>query len=75
MDNPAFDDLPRVACPTCASTFGLRSGKQGDAIKRTGLQGFVTGLTKSATMSDAFKPAKLYQITVDEETGRVYCRM
>lgn len=75
INDPSFEDLPRVACPTCATTFSLRTGAHGPPIKRTGLQGFVTGLAKSATSTDAYKNAKVYQITEDEETGKVFCRM
>ncbi|KAG7350271.1 hypothetical protein IV203_009631 [Nitzschia inconspicua] len=73
VTDPAFDDLPRVACPTCATTFGLRTGKYGPPIKRTGLAGFVNGLAKTATTGDKPKDAEAYEITVGEE-GRVYCR-
>jgi nitrite reductase/ring-hydroxylating ferredoxin subunit len=72
-DDPAFEDLPRVACPTCATTYSMRTGKYGPPLKRTGLQAFVSGLTKSATVNDAMKDAKAFLITVDED-GRVYCR-
>jgi nitrite reductase/ring-hydroxylating ferredoxin subunit len=74
-DDPAFDDLPRIACPTCATTFSLKSGQRGPAIKRSGMQGFVTGLAKQATTENDTKSAKAYRITVDDEEGKVYCRM
>lgn len=74
-DDPAFDDTPRIACPTCATTFSLTSGQHGPAIKRTGMQGFVTGLAKQATVDNEMKDAKAYRITVDDENGKVYCRM
>ncbi|KAL7571729.1 hypothetical protein ACA910_002828 [Epithemia clementina (nom. ined.)] len=72
-DDPAFNDLPRLACPTCSTTFGLSSGKKGPPLKRTGLQAFVGNLAKQATASDSDKDAKAFQITLDEE-GRVFCR-
>jgi nitrite reductase/ring-hydroxylating ferredoxin subunit len=72
-DDPAWDDLPRVACPTCATTFSLKTGTRGPSIKRTGLAGFVGGLTKTATQNDEMKDAKAFIIT-REEDGRVYCR-
>ena len=67
-------DLPRVACPTCATTFSLKTGKHGPPLKRTGLTGFVTGLAKSATVNEASKDAKAYSITRDAETGQVFCK-
>jgi nitrite reductase/ring-hydroxylating ferredoxin subunit len=73
VTDPAFEDLPRVACPTCATTFGLRNGKYGPPIQRTGLAGFVTGLAKAATAGDKPKDAEAYEITLDDD-GRVYCR-
>jgi nitrite reductase/ring-hydroxylating ferredoxin subunit len=74
VDDSAWDDLPRVACPTCSTTYSMKSGKHGPPIKRTGLQGFVSGLAKSATTTDAMKDAKAFLITVDEDDGKVYCR-
>jgi nitrite reductase/ring-hydroxylating ferredoxin subunit len=73
VTDPAFEDLPRVACPTCATTFGLRSGKYGPPIRRTGLTGFVNGLAKAATAGDKPKDTEAYEITLEED-GRVYCR-
>jgi nitrite reductase/ring-hydroxylating ferredoxin subunit len=72
-DDPAWEDLPRVACPTCSITFSFTSGKYGPPLKRKGLAGFVGGLTKSATAGEAAKDAEAFQITQDED-GRVYCR-
>jgi nitrite reductase/ring-hydroxylating ferredoxin subunit len=71
-DSDVWEDLPRVACPTCATTYSMRTGTYGPPIKRTGLQGFVSGLAKSATSQDANKNAKSYVITVDED-GTIYC--
>lgn len=72
-NDPGFEDLPRVACPTCATTYGLRTGKLGPRLKRTGLAGFVNGLAKTATTGDKPKDTDAYEITLDED-GRVYCR-
>ena len=72
--DPAWDDLPRVACPTCSTTYSMRTGKHGPPIKRSGLQGFVSGLAKQATSTDAMKDAQVFRITRDEEDGRVFCR-
>jgi nitrite reductase/ring-hydroxylating ferredoxin subunit len=74
VNDSAWDDLPRVACPTCATTFSMRSGKHGPPIKRAGLQAFVSGLAKSATVNEASKDAKAFMITVDDQDGKVYCR-
>lgn len=73
VDDPAWDHLPRVACPTCATTFSLRSGERGPPIKRTGLAELVGRLAKTATLNDEFKNAKAFIITRDED-GRVYCK-
>mmetsp|Transcript_34248 Transcript_34248/g.51687 ORF Transcript_34248/g.51687 Transcript_34248/m.51687 type:complete len:206 (-) Transcript_34248:303-920(-) len=74
-DDVAFGkDVPRIACPTCATTFSLRTGKHGPPLKRTGLAGFVGSLAKQATISDASKDAKVFVITRDAETEQVFCR-
>ena len=72
-DDPGFEDLPRVACPTCAVTYSLRSGLYGPPIKKTGLGGFVSGLARTATANQE-RNCDAFQITVDSESGRVYCR-
>lgn len=46
FDDPAWDELPRVACPTCSTSFSLRTGKHGPGIKRKGLEAFVGNLAK-----------------------------
>ncbi len=73
INDEAFGDLPRIACPTCATTFSLKSGAHGPALKRTGLAGFVGGLAKTATVNDAMKDAKAFVITRDED-GRVFMK-
>eukprot|EP00547_Thalassionema_nitzschioides_P000124 CAMPEP_0194212340 /NCGR_PEP_ID=MMETSP0156-20130528/12117_1 /TAXON_ID=33649 /ORGANISM="Thalassionema nitzschioides, Strain L26-B" /LENGTH=168 /DNA_ID=CAMNT_0038940139 /DNA_START=116 /DNA_END=622 /DNA_ORIENTATION=+ len=72
-DDPGWDDLPRVACPTCSTTYGFRDGKHGPPLKRDGFAGFVGGLTKTATQGDAYKDAKAFRISRDDD-GRVFCR-
>lgn len=72
-DDPGFEDLPRIACPTCSTTFSLKSGLYGPPLKRTGLAGFVSGLASTATANQE-RNCDSFQITVDDETGRVYCR-
>mmetsp|Transcript_26888 Transcript_26888/g.59018 ORF Transcript_26888/g.59018 Transcript_26888/m.59018 type:complete len:204 (-) Transcript_26888:1594-2205(-) len=72
-DDPGFEDLPAVACPTCATTFSLKSGFYGPPLKRTGLAGFVSGLAKTATANQT-KNADSFAITVDSDTGRVFCK-
>lgn len=74
MDDPAFEDRPRLACPTCSTTFGLSSGKRGPPLKRTGLQAFVGNLAQKATVSDSGRDAKAFEITTNNEDGRVFCR-
>ena len=73
VDDPAWTDLPRLACPTCSTTYGLRSGVAGPPLKRTGLQAFVANLAQTSTKTDTGKRAKAYVITRDED-GKIYCR-
>lgn len=73
-DQPGFDDMPRVACPTCSTTYSFRNGKVGPTLKRGGIAGFVGNLAKTATATEAGKNAKAYIITRDESDGRAYCR-
>ena len=72
VPNEAFGPEPTIACPTCSTTYSLKTGKFGPAYKRTGLAGFVSDLTKTATMSAASKDVQAFVITVDGE--RVFCR-
>jgi nitrite reductase/ring-hydroxylating ferredoxin subunit len=72
-DDPGFEDLPRVACPTCATTFSMKSGMYGPPLKKTGLAGFVSGLAKTATANQE-RNCDAFQITVDSDSGRVFCR-
>ena len=67
-------DVPRVACPTCATAYSFRTGKYGSPMKRSGLAGFVGNLAKTATQNDANKDAQAYEITREDEDGRVYCQ-
>ena len=73
VDDPGFEDLPRLACPTCSTTFSMRNGKYGPPLKRKGLQAFVGNLAKTATVNESGRNAKAFVITRDED-GRVYCR-
>eukprot|EP00559_Dactyliosolen_fragilissimus_P002753 CAMPEP_0184856242 /NCGR_PEP_ID=MMETSP0580-20130426/1412_1 /TAXON_ID=1118495 /ORGANISM="Dactyliosolen fragilissimus" /LENGTH=167 /DNA_ID=CAMNT_0027351135 /DNA_START=152 /DNA_END=655 /DNA_ORIENTATION=- len=73
-DEAFAPDLPRIACPTCATTYSLRTGKHGPPLKRTGLSGFVSGLAKTATQTDEFNDAQVYTITLDPESGRLFCK-
>ena len=72
-DDEAFEDLPRVACPTCSTTFSFRNGNPGPPLKRGGLQKFVSGLASKATVTDSYKNAKAFQITRDLDQ-KVYMR-
>jgi nitrite reductase/ring-hydroxylating ferredoxin subunit len=74
MGNDAgFEDLPRIACPTCSTTYSLISGKFGPPLKRKGLAGFVGNLAKQATRGDKPMNAEVYQISRDDTDGRVFC--
>lgn len=66
-------DVPRVACPTCAVTYSLKTGKAGATLKQKGLSAFVNNLAKSATVADAAKDAQSFVIT-REDNGKVFCR-
>ena len=72
-NDPAWDELPRLACPTCATTYSMTTGRYGPPLKRTGLAGFVGNLAKTATQGDKPKNVQVFLITQDDE-GRVYCR-
>lgn len=72
-DNAGWEDLPRVACPTCATTYSLQTGVHGPPIKRSGISNWVSGLAKTATQGDEYKDAKAFAITRDQD-GRVYLR-
>jgi nitrite reductase/ring-hydroxylating ferredoxin subunit len=72
-DNEVWDNAPCIACPTCSTTFSLRTGAYGPPLKRSGLAGFVSGLTATSTNAGAYKNAKAFCISLDAD-GRVYCR-
>jgi hypothetical protein len=65
---------PRVACPTCATTYSLQTGGFGPELKREGLAGFVSTWAKTATINNASQDVTAYVITMDAETGQVFCR-
>jgi nitrite reductase/ring-hydroxylating ferredoxin subunit len=73
VDDPGFEDLPLVACPTCATTYALRNGKAGPPLKKKGLAGFVNNWAKVATVNESGKAAKSYILARDDD-GKVYCR-
>lgn len=73
VNDPAWEELPRVACPTCATTYSMVTGRYGPPLKRTGLAGFVGTLAKTATQGTRPQNIKAFAITQDED-GRVYCR-
>jgi nitrite reductase/ring-hydroxylating ferredoxin subunit len=73
-DADVWGPEPHVACPTCAATYSLRTGKFGPEYKATGLAGFVNTWAKTATIGNASKNALAFVITRDEGTGKVYCR-
>merc|ERR1712176_1474558 len=74
VTDESFGDVPRLACPTCATTYSLTTGKHGAALKQEGWSGFVGGLAKTATVNDATKDAKAFIITRDNDTGRVFLK-
>jgi nitrite reductase/ring-hydroxylating ferredoxin subunit len=71
-DEAFGSDIPRVACPTCSTTFSLTTGKHGSPRKRSGLAGFVGGLALTATVQDSAKDAKVYTIATEQD--RIFCR-
>jgi nitrite reductase/ring-hydroxylating ferredoxin subunit len=73
-DSEGFQDLPRVACPTCGTTYSMKNGKSGPPLKRGRVAGFVGNLAKTATATEAGRDAKVFVITRDDDDGRVYCR-
>ena len=73
-DADVWGPEPHVACPTCAATYSLRTGKSGPEYKATGLAGFVSTWAKTATIGSASKDALAFVVTREEGTGKVYCR-
>ena len=65
---------PRVACPTCATTYSLQTGTFGPELKREGLAGFVSTWAKTATINNASQDVDAYIITRDSESGQVFCK-
>lgn len=68
------NELPRVACPTCSTTFHMKTGIAGSPLKRTGLSGFVSGLAQTATSQTSNQNAKAFMITVEDNDDKIYCR-
>mmetsp|Transcript_33929 Transcript_33929/g.50312 ORF Transcript_33929/g.50312 Transcript_33929/m.50312 type:complete len:199 (-) Transcript_33929:58-654(-) len=66
-------DVPRVACPTCSTTYSFRTGYYGPPLKRSGLSGFVSNLAKTATQTEEYRDARAYRITQDDDGQEVYC--
>ncbi|KAL7473879.1 hypothetical protein ACHAXS_014339 [Conticribra weissflogii] len=73
-DDVSMSMNPRVACPTCATTYSLKTGKFGPELKQTGLAGFVNTWAKTATVNNASRNVAAFVITVEEGTGQVFCR-
>eukprot|EP00558_Chaetoceros_sp_UNC1202_P003041 CAMPEP_0197236294 /NCGR_PEP_ID=MMETSP1429-20130617/3451_1 /TAXON_ID=49237 /ORGANISM="Chaetoceros sp., Strain UNC1202" /LENGTH=168 /DNA_ID=CAMNT_0042695049 /DNA_START=92 /DNA_END=598 /DNA_ORIENTATION=- len=74
INDEGFTDLPRIACPTCSTTYSMKSGVHGPPVKRTGLAGFVGNLAKTATINDASSNAVAFSISIDDESGRVFMK-
>ena len=64
---------PVVACPTCSTTYNIKSGVPGPPMKKEGWFGFVNDLAQTATTKEAGKPVTAYAITVDED-DKIYIR-
>ena len=73
-DADVWGPEPHVACPTCAATYSLRTGRFGPEYRATGLAGFVNTWAKTATIGNASKDALAFVVTREEGTGKVYCR-
>ena len=73
-DADVWGPEPHVACPTCAATYSLRTGRFGPEYRATGLAGFVNTWAKTATIGNASKGALAFVVTREEGTGKVYCR-
>mmetsp|Transcript_2107 Transcript_2107/g.4548 ORF Transcript_2107/g.4548 Transcript_2107/m.4548 type:complete len:231 (-) Transcript_2107:338-1030(-) len=74
VDEDVWGPDPRVACPTCATTYSLKTGKFGPELKQTGLAGFVNTWAKTATVNNASRDVAAFAITAEEGTGQVFCR-
>ena len=73
VNDPGFEK-DSLACPTCATTYALATGKAGPTLKRKGLAALVGNLAKAATAGEAERDAKAFQVTRDEDTGQVFLR-
>mmetsp|Transcript_37410 Transcript_37410/g.78375 ORF Transcript_37410/g.78375 Transcript_37410/m.78375 type:complete len:159 (-) Transcript_37410:242-718(-) len=73
-DKDVWGPEPVVACPTCSTTYSLKTGKFGPEYKNTGLTGWVNTWAQTATAYNAAKDVPAYVITRDGETGQVFCR-
>lgn len=73
-DKDVWGPEPVVACPTCSTTYSLKTGKFGPEYKATGLTGWVNTWAQTATAYNAAKDVPAYDITRDRETGQVFCR-
>ena len=71
-DSVAWEVLQRVACPTCSTTYGFRTGKYGLPLSRIGLSAFIGNLANTSTNGADFKDARVFNITTDE-CGPVFC--
>jgi nitrite reductase/ring-hydroxylating ferredoxin subunit len=67
-------ERPSVACPTCRTTYSLRTGKPGPALAKPGWQVVMGQLAQTATVGKGQQPARVYRITCDDDTRKVYLR-
>ena len=63
-----------MSCPTCGTTYSMKTGKFGPEYKEGGLVGFVNTWARTATVNKASQDVDAYIITSDEETKKVFCR-
>lgn len=71
-DEDVWGPDPAVACPTCSTTYSMRTGKYGPEYKATGLAGFVNGWAQTATLTNAYANVPAYAITKDDD--KVFCK-
>jgi nitrite reductase/ring-hydroxylating ferredoxin subunit len=58
---------PKISCPLCGTTYDLATGQAGEPMKRSGISGWVGGLTLGATSeADAKKGATVVPLKVEK---------
>lgn len=59
----------KVACPLCGTTYSLNSGVAGAPLERKGLNGWLGGLTQTATIGNAAKGVTPVPVKLPEGGG------